>query len=269
MAMKRLKLANLNVAIKLSNSEAVVELLKQQNADIVTLQELVRHLEDDVGVTYRSKHDIERLLSPMYPHSFFAPVWVANGFKTPGKVDYDFGGHIEQGSELMSKYPINSGTNEFFYKHFEYMQDWSRWRKEDHGRSLMVTELEIDGAPLRVLNLHGIWTADKRGDERTIKECEYLVAAAMRSDVATIITGDFNLLPDTESIEILDKSFRNLIKEFGITSTRPTFKDELEDGDAVVDYVFVNDLVEVHDFKTINTNVSDHLPLVLDFSILS
>ncbi len=265
--MKRLKLVDLNVAIKMSNSEAVAGLLKEQDGDIVALQEMVRHLEDGVHPTYRSKHDIEKSIAHLYPHSFFAPVWVGNGFKTPGKVDYDFGGHIEQGIELLSKYPIVSGANEFFYKNFEYMQDWSNWRAQDHGRSLMVTELEVDGAALQVLNLHGIWTADKRGDERTINECEYVVAAAKRKNIATIITGDFNLLPNSESIQLVSKSFRNLITEFGVVTTRPTFKDELEEGDEVVDYMFVNDLVEVHDFKVIDSAISDHLPLVLDFSI--
>ncbi len=35
----------------------------------------------------------------------------------------------------------------------------------------------------------------------------------------------------------------------------------------VVDYIFVTDDVKVNDFKVVDTDVSDHFPLVLDFDI--
>ena len=66
---------------------------------------------------------------------------------------------------------------------------------------------------------------------------------------------------------MLDKKFRNLIKEYKITRTRPTFDDGLDVGDIVCDYVFVNDKVKVNNFKVDENAVSDHLALVLDFDI--
>ena len=39
-----------------------------------------------------------------------------------------------------------------------------------------------------------------------------------------IIGGDFNLLPETRSVEMFEKAgYRNLIKEFGIKNTRNKF----------------------------------------------
>jgi len=192
---------------------------------------------------------------------------VANAFRENGKLIVDFGGFIEQGNQLFSKYKIVGGTNEHYYKEYSYEIDWANWEKEDKGRSVLITEVDVNGILLQILNLHGIWTKDKEGDERTILQCEYIVNAALRRNIATIITGDFNLLPDTKSIEILSKNFRNLISEYCITSTRPKVSEWGKRNQHVCDYIFVNDLIEVNSFETIDSNITDHFPLMLDFEI--
>lgn len=262
-----MKLVSLNLAIKLSNTEQIIDYLRNQDADFVAMQEVVRHLADSVHAEYRTKADIEQALGDVYPHAFFGPTWVGNAFKTPQAVSRDFGGHIEQGCELLSKFPITGGTNEFFYNHFAYMQDWSNWRQEDHGRSVLITMLDVEGNPLQILNLHGIWSADKLGDKRTEAQCRYIVEAAQRQTIPTIIAGDFNLLPNTPSIQIIDKHFRNLVSEFNIQTTTPDFDDGTDRGGHAIDYIFVNDLVKVTDFRVENVAISDHLPLVLEFEL--
>lgn len=262
-----MKLININIGIKIDNSSKIAEFIGKQNADVVTFQEIIRHLDDKVFIEYRSKSEIESLAGKKYPYKFFSPLWVTDAIRDIGKIKRDFGGLVEQGNEIMSKYPIVGGTNEFFYKHFSYELDWTNWINEDHGRAVQITELDISGKSLQILNLHGIWTADKRGDERTINECKYLVMAAQRKNIATIIVGDFNLLPDTRSIKIIGKKFRNLINEYDIKSTRPEFDDGRDHGQMAIDYVFVSGDIKVNDFKVIDTDISDHLPLFLDFVI--
>jgi endonuclease/exonuclease/phosphatase family metal-dependent hydrolase len=132
---------------------------------------------------------------------------------------------------------------------------------------VQVAELEINGKRLQVLNLHGIWNESRMGDERTMAQCRYLLEAAKRKNLPTIIAGDFNLLPESHSLKILNDNFKNLITEFKIVSTRPDFSDEIDRGEEVVDYVFVNDQIQVKDFSVIQTDVSDHLPLILEFEI--
>ena len=76
-----------------------------------------------------------------------------------------------------------------------------------------------------------------------------------------ILCGDFNLLPDTESIAILEKfDLKNLIKEYDIKSTRTSlYKKPLQ----FADYVFVSKGINVLDFKVLPDEVSDHSPLFL------
>ena len=97
----------------------------------------------------------------------------------------------------------------------------------------------------------------------------YISKAAKRNDIPTIIVGDFNLFPDTKSIKMLDKEFRNLIKEFNIITTRPDFNDGMDFGNNVVDYIFVSDKIKVNNLKVVKTDISDHYPLILDFEIIN
>jgi len=262
-----MKLVNLNVAIKVSNTDKIVPFLQEQDADFVVLQEAVRSLAPTVHAEYRTHDDIAAALAHTLPHNFFGPSWVGDAFRFGDRIDRHFGGHIEQGLDVFSKYPFTGGSNEFFHRHFEYMVDWSKWRQEDHGRSVQISHFLVDGKPLQILNLHGIWTADKLGDARTLAQCEYIIEVAKRRDVATIIAGDFNLQPHTPSIQLLNKHFRNLISEVKSTSTRPTFQDEMDTGDQIVDYIFVNDGIKVGSLEIIQTEISDHLPLVLNFTL--
>lgn len=89
----------------------------------------------------------------------------------------------------------------------------------------------------------------------------------IRYDIPSIVVGDFNLLPETEEIKTLSNKMHNLIEKFNIKSTRPDFYDGLDKGNVVCDYIFVNDKVKVNNFNILNSNVSDHLPRILDFEI--
>ncbi len=264
---KPMKLLNINIGIRIANTEQISDLIIEQNADFVSLQEVVRNLDKKVFPQFKSKEGIEKAVRYMYPYSFFGPLWITNKVIKNSEVTRDFGGYVEQGNELLSKYPIESALNEFFYKSYELKYDWTDWEQTDHGRALLITDLKIGSGSLRILNIHGIWTKDKHGDERTIRECEFIIKKALEKEVPTIVVGDLNLLPDTASIKILDNHLKNLVKDYKIKTTRPDFKDHLESGLNIVDYIFVNRMVKVKHFQTINSDVSDHLPLLMEFDL--
>jgi len=263
-----MKLLNLNVGIRIDNADKIAQLINKEKPDFITLQEVTRHLDDAVDSRYKSKQSIESQLQQKYEHTFFGPLWESDGFKTPTRLDRYFGGHIEQGNQILSRFPIESGSNEFFHRHFEYLQDWSNWKQEDHGRALLITTINVMGKMLQIITLHGIWTQSKTDDDRTLAECKHIVQAANRSDLPTVIAGDFNLLPNTESIKIMNDNFRNLNNEYAVKTTRPDFDDEVESGGGMVDYMFVNDKIKVNSFDVIDSVVSDHLPLVIEFELL-
>ena len=75
------------------------------------------------------------------------------------------------------------------------------------------------------------------------------------------------MLPNTDSIKMLNNKLTNLIDKYNIKSTRPNFDDGLDKVNMVCDYIFVNDKVIVKNLMVIESNISDHLPLLLDFDI--
>src|SRR3989338_8075732 len=74
---------------------------------------------------------------------------------------------------------------------------------------------------------------------------------------------DFNLHIKTESIKMLEQSMRNLIKEYKIATTRNKFYPGKE---KFADYIFVSSDLKVSNFKVPKVIISDHLPMILEFS---
>lgn len=263
-----MKLISFNIGIKIDNSKLIGEFIKSQKPDIVAFQEIIRHFDESVFEMYKSKSTIEKIIGKRLPYSFFGPQWITDAMKKNGKMHRNFNGFVEQGNEVISRFPIINATNEHYYKHYSLELEWANFHAEDHPRSLQIVELKVNNKRVQILNVHGLHSRDKKDSKRTLAQCRYILDAAKRKDIPTIIAGDFNLLPNTKSIKILNKEFKNLINEYGITATRPDFDDGRDVGNNVVDYIFVNDKIKVNKFQVFDTNISDHFPLILNFDIL-
>lgn len=262
-----MKLVDLNVCIKLDNTKEVIEFLKSNESDVTTLQEVTRHFEDSAFEEYKIKYHIEKAL-PEFKYNFFGPLFYANCIEKDGQVNKDFGGYIEQGNQTLSKHPIIEASNNFYYNNYTYGFDATNFRTDDLCRAVQIGTIDINGKLVRIINVHGIWNKDRIGNERTIHQSNFIIKTALEKDLPTIIVGDFNLSPESESIKLINEKFTNLINVYNIKSTRPSFDDGLDVGNNVVDYIFVNDKIKVNDFKVPNVDVSDHLPLLLDFDII-
>lgn len=260
-----MKLLNLNICIKLDNNDKVMDLIKEQNPDICTFQEVMNGTEESCFEMYQSKNKLVAMQD--YPFSEFAPLFIAKGVSKDGVITRDFGGKAEQGSLILSKYNITKHDNQFYYNEYRYEYDATDFREKDWCRSIQNAILDIQDKKIQIINVHGIWNKDKIGDDRTIAQSEFILSQ-IREDIACIVLGDFNLLPNTKSIQMINRKMKNLIDIYSIKSTRPTFNDGLDKGNIVCDYIFVNDKIKVNDFKVLQSNASDHLPLLLDFEIL-
>lgn len=262
-----MKLISFNIGIKIDNSKQVGDFIKSHAPDFVAFQEIIRNIDGSVYDMYKSQLHIKKIVGKELPYYFFGPLWITDAVRKNGKIHRNFNGYVEQGNEIISRFPIQKATNEHYYKKYSLELEWSDFHTEDHPRSIQIVEFYINNKTLQILNLHGIYSKDKKDSYRTLEQCKYILDVAKRKNVATIITGDFNLFPDTESIKILSKEFRNLINEYKIKSTRPNFNDGTDIGNNVVDYIFVSNNIKVNDFYVIDTNISDHLPLFLDFDL--
>ncbi len=261
---KLMKLLDLNIGIKLDNNQKVIDLIKKEQYDIVALQESMRKIEDTVLDRYDSSNRIKEQTNLQY--DFFGALWFADHHEKNKVMRRDFGGLTEQGNELLTNYPIIQVENVFYYKKYANFSDTTNFKKEDHPRAFIDAIIDVNGKKLQIINVHGIWNEEKKGDKRTLLQAESILSH-VRYDIPSIIVGDFNLLPHTKSIELISEKMINLIEKYNIQSTRPSFDDGLDTGNVVCDYIFINSKVKEKSFNVIKNTVSDHFPLVLEFEI--
>ena len=266
-----MKLISLNVALFEANNNLLAEFLREQNADIICLQEITRTLEDSVKAKYVSKDAVDSV-TPKLKYFFFGPNSVMGDFEQinfHGKevFRFEFGGLMEFGNYTKSQYKIIKAQNIFVQNCFTYTTDQSKWPDEDY-RAVLVTDHIIYGKKLRIMNYHGVWTRNKLGNEMSLHANKIINDLALKAEGEVILCGDFNLFPDTPSMKIFEKNLISLVDTFNIKTTRPSTNELSKSKRNVVDYIWVSKGIKVKDFKVVNTDLSDHLPLILDFDFL-
>lgn len=140
---------------------------------------------------------------------------------------------------------------------------------------LQYQSLHSDNKKLWLGNVHGKTKPGNKKDTKSrLKQSERIINFFKDKAGPIIFGGDFNLLPDTRSVKMFeDSGYRNLIKEFKIKSTRNELSWKQFENDPgfvkqyFADYVFVSPEVKVRSFEVPNIEVSDHLPLILEFEI--
>lgn len=128
-----------------------------------------------------------------------------------------------------------------------------QWLKVDQGQE----------KPLFLLNFHGAWTGiDKNDTPERLEQSKKIIAFVRSLDGQVILCGDFNLNPDTESLQMImrETGLRNLILEKGVSSTRTVFYAK---PGKFADYMLVSPGIQVQDFRVLPDEVSDHTPLFL------
>ncbi|OGG60795.1 hypothetical protein A2765_01635 [Candidatus Kaiserbacteria bacterium RIFCSPHIGHO2_01_FULL_56_24] len=178
------------------------------------------------------------------------------GYFAPAQDDeYGLAGFMRKEINLLENGDI------FVHRHKDAMKNMEG---ENLGRNLQY--FKIGGKrPLTLLNFHGLWTGKgKRDTEDRLNQSKRIVEFTKSIIGDYILAGDFNLMPDTESIQILEEmGVRNLIKDYSITNTRTSYYQKTSDKFA--DYMFVTPNIHVKDFKILQEEVSDHAAMYLEF----
>ncbi len=133
-----------------------------------------------------------------------------------------------------------------------------------------VFHLKLSEAGLNIFNYHGIPVPGEKLDTQDRVEASQKIAQFLsETHGAKILCGDFNLMPETKSIKILqDTGLKNLISQFGITNTRNEMSWNIyANKQSFADYTFVSPQIKVKNFEVPYNLVSDHLPMILEFEI--
>ena len=152
----------------------------------------------------------------------------------------------------------------FVYRHKGYIPEGD---VGNHARNIQYVTIETPSGPITVINFHGLWTTAESGKSKgdtqeRLEQSEKILAFTKKLKSPFVLCGDFNLLPETASIrKFEDAGLRNLIREFGVTSTRTNFYSKSE---KFADYIFLSKGIHLKVFKTLPDKVSDHAPLLVE-----
>jgi len=195
---------------------------------------------------------------------FYFPV--AGGFDfDANSIAYDL--TFGQAMFVNNSIKVNSQDNYFITK-----EDNFQILKKDFSNlptPLQYLSLVNNGRVYHIFNFHGTpMPSNKLDTKKRLTEAEKVKKITNSKTGQKILVGDFNLLPNTRSIKILENDMRNLIKEFNIQRTRSKFSPFYGrlDFQKFADYIFISKGIKVKSFEVPKIEISDHLPMILEFS---
>lgn len=261
----RMKILSLNIWGGREYSQLINYLAKLSgDVDVFCLQE-VFDTKDHVLYSHHVRANIWEELGRLFLdyHKFYYPVMA--GFDDKGPVDFN----LTTGLGIFAKRSLEI-VDEGDY--FTYRRRFAPilLDEKDQPNNVQYVEIALGTKRLQVYNFHGAWfPGDKLDTPERIEQSEVLLGFMSQKFGAKVLCGDFNLMPETESIKLIEKKFNNLIKDFKIRTTRsnlnPYRGTEFEQ--AFADYVFVSSDLNVIDFNVPEASISDHLPMILEFEV--
>jgi len=142
--------------------------------------------------------------------------------------------------------------------------------------SALITHLKFGDQTIIACNVHGCAApVDKRDCEERIIASQEIINFMSQFDGHKIIAVDFNLYPDTRSIQLFSEAgYQNLIRDYKISTTRGTLAKQMHPEYGIppsvfqefADYMFVSPRIMVGAFEVPDLPLSDHLPMIVEFN---
>ncbi len=248
--------------------EPLMQWLPGCGADVLCVQEVTWTPGHDGWVTYldadrtsrqRSSlfDDLRRALPQHQAHFFTCDTGPVRG--EDGETHRQ---HFGIATLVAPHLAIIGGEASFVHGDFVHHDEWP---SEDRGRIAHgVRVVDDEGLTATVTHLHGVRMASGKGDtpqrRRQAEQVAALVGRVRRPGDVVVVAGDLNILPDSETFDVLGRA--GLTDLVGRADTRTsTYTKPLRHAD----YVLVSDPDAVAAFEILAApEVSDHRPLMLD-----
>ncbi|MDO8581505.1 MAG: endonuclease/exonuclease/phosphatase family protein [bacterium] len=235
--------------------DALVDFLRKENPDIITMQEVTAGEENSCA---------DKTLDLF--------IYLRDALSLSGVVVRTFGFHGDtyayHGSAIFVKGDIVSQKEVWLRPYTELPQTY-----EDNpvswpllSRSLLDATICIQNKTMHIISVHGAWNKEPVDTVENVRQAE-LIAAHIRTlrGEPFLLGGDLNMTPETQVIRTIDAVAQNAMKNLGMKSTlHPTIHKtakEKPDG-LLVDYIYTSPHFTVEKMSVPIVAVSDHLPVV-------
>lgn len=247
---------------------ALMNFCKEQAAstDVFCLQEILSNPKEDMSsLPYEGRANFLEELRRTLPE--FA------GIFAPMEEDFDmttkYEGQLLMGNAILYKKELEVTEKGSFFIYNEFNSYKKNLDYETLGHNAVY--IELDG--VTIVTLHGnSQPGNKRDTPKRLAQSQKVIDFLVVRAGEKIVMGDFNLLPDTESVRIWERAgYRNLVIEYDVKSTRgsnhrklsPQYAKTPEGYQEFADYTFTTAGVKVQSFEVPDLPLSDHLPMIL------
>lgn len=218
--------------------DRIADVIRAQNPDLVALQEVGRHWSAESDFRDQPA-ELERRLG-------MTSVYAANLDRDPPRPGAP---RRQYGIAVLTPWPVVGSEHVLL----------PRASGESEQRGLLVVDVDVDGAPFRLLNAHlAVSAEDRRLQVQTI------LAEADKATVPHALAGDLNAGPEAPELAPLFERFRDAWTVAGegsgytFPANRPT---------ARIDFVLVSPEADVTSARVPALPGSDHLPLDAEVTV--
>lgn len=245
-----LKILQWNVLRK-ENPDHIVQLIKENNPDIITAQELIENSEKSI--------DTAKYMANKLGYNYFykeGDTW------SPAKNN-----KTSQNNAIFSRFLIEKNTFSYLTPPHHNPPDANY-----EGRVYVEIFIKINNKLLSIGTTHLSFSPRFVITEKRKKEVDKLVAVIKSKKSNFVFTGDLNSSPDSYTIEQIQK----YLIHAGPDYRQPTWTTKPFDYHGQfkehklrwrLDYIFVTKDIKVISSKIIETKYSDHLPILLTIDL--
>jgi endonuclease/exonuclease/phosphatase family metal-dependent hydrolase len=208
------------------------------NYDLDRIISVIKEADPDIV----SLNEVDHMMPRTYMQKQDKIIADALGYNLVYGFNINFGS--KYGNVLLSKHPITTYINDALPKN-----------KMSEPRGLIQADVNIDDKTIKVLSTHLSINSEERPEQIV-----YIIEKLKELDGPTVLIGDFNAAPSSNEVKQISEMMQDSAKEeYGtFPANDPTFR---------IDYIFVSEELEVKNNKVIESEASDHLPVLAEVSL--
>lgn len=181
--------------------------------------------------------------------------------------------------------PMTYMSNATFYKpsltplssHIEFLKPYADLSREElhdypgHPTCALDVVFNLEGQNIHFINTHLVWGPTPEDEPYKVEQGKKLYDYVKNLSESFVLSGDFNVTPDSQIVKWLDELGTNHAVKAGVTNTlnpnthrvRKLFPPGL-----AVDFLYTHPSLKVSNFQLIDTpDLSDHLGLSIEIEI--
>lgn len=225
--------------------DRIASVIRDANVDVVGLQEVDVHW----GSRSRFENGIRILADKLNMYAVFAHIYRLEPLEE-GKPYREFG------VALLSRYPIVHSTNHSITRLSTQEPD----PVPQLAPGFLEANIQVRGLRLPVYVTH----LDFRPDPsvRVMQVADMIEIMNHHRDKPHLLVGDFNAIPTADELSPLYERFRSALKDQEENKTYPANEPVKQ-----IDYIWVSRHIDVLQSEVIESEASDHRPVIADLLI--